>query len=187
VDREQTSLFIRHGLRLPVVAASQGVDLFERVRRAAIAVLLASGAASVIGGVLDWASLERCPEIVEGSSFDESELEEPPPCPLRGIDTIEGKAVVGAGFLMLFAAIMLTLKERAGYAWLALVMAIVSGSAAIAAYRGIGDANSSISRRFGLIEAYEVALGLNVVAAAAIVAFVASVAAITATPRSVYR
>lgn len=166
------------------MAHPEGLDFFERARRIAVAVLLAAGAAIVIGGVLDWATLERCPEIVEGSTFDESELEEPPPCPLRGIDTTEGKAAVVGGFVMLFAAIMLTLRERSGYAWLAFTSAIVAGSSAIAAYRGIGDANSSISRRFGLIDAYEVALGLNLVAAAAMVAMVASITALAATPRA---
>jgi hypothetical protein len=184
VDGKQTSLFVGHGIRLPAVADHDGLDFFDRVRRGAVAILLASGAAIVIGGVLDWASLERCPEIVEGSTFDESELEDPPPCPLRGIDATEGKVAVVSGFVMLFGAIMLTLRERSGYAWLAFVSAIVAGSVAIAAYRGIGDVNSSISRRFGLIDAYEVTLGLNLVAAAAIVGMIASIAAITATPQT---
>ena len=149
-----------------------------------MAVLLAMGAALVIGGVLDWATLERCPEIDEGTTFEESQLEEPPPCPLRGIDTTEGKVVIAAGFVMLFAAIKLSLTGRPGYAWLAFFSAMVAGSAAIAAYRGVGDPNSSISRRFGLIDAYEVAIGLNLVAAASIVGLIASIAAITATPRT---
>jgi hypothetical protein len=166
------------------VAHPEGLDFFARARRVAVAVMLAAGAAIVIGGVLDWATLERCPEVVEGSTFDESELEAVPPCPLRGIDATEGKVTVGAGFVMLFAAIMLTLRERSGYAWLALLCSIVAGSAAIAAYRTIGDPDSSISRRFGLIDAYEVALGLNLAAAAAIVAMFASIAAITATPKT---
>ncbi len=166
------------------MAASQGVDLFERVRRVAIAILLAAGAAGVIGAVFDWAAPERCPEVLPGSTFEEAELEDAPPSPVRGIDAAEGKVVVGASFTILFAAIMLTLRPKPLYAWLAFAAAVVAGSAAIAAYRGIGNPDSSISRRFGMIDAYEVQLGLNLAAAAAVIGFIAAVAAITATPRT---
>jgi hypothetical protein len=182
VDREQALLFMRHRLRLPAVAATQEVDFFERARRVAVAVLLAAGAACVIGGVLDWATLERCPEIVPGSNFDESELEDPPPCPVRGVDTTEGKIAIAAGFGTLAAAILLTLKVRGSYAWLALLTSVVAGSFAISAYRGIGDANSSISRRLGLIDAYEPGIGLILVAAAAVIGVLAAVGGIAATP-----
>lgn len=164
------------------MADTGGVDFFERARRAAVVLLLIAGALCVIGSALDWAALERCPEIVEGSSFDDSELEEPPPCPVRGIDTTEGKVAAAAGFVIMIAAILLTLRRRSSFGWLALGSAVVAGSFALTAYRGIGDADSSISRRLGLIDAYEVSFGLTLVAAAAVAALVAAVAGIAATP-----
>ena len=36
-------------------------------------------------------------------------MEEPPPCPVRGVDTTEGKLAIAAGFGMLFSAILLAL------------------------------------------------------------------------------
>ena len=184
MDREQALLFRRHRLRLSPVAETGVSDYFDRARRVAVAILLAAGAACVIGGVLDWATLDRCPEIVPGTTFEESELEEPHPCPVRGIDTTEGKVAIAAGFAMLASGILLVLKARSSFAWLALFSSVVAGSAAIAAYRGIGDANSSISRRLGLIDAYEQGIGLTLVAAAAIVGLIAAVGGIAATPHS---
>jgi hypothetical protein len=166
------------------VAETGGIDYFERARNVAVAVLLAAGAACVIGGVLDWARLDRCPEIVPGSTFEESQLEEPPPCPVRGIDTTEGKVAVAAGFATLATGILLILRAKSSFAWLALLSSVIAGSFAIAAYRGIGDVNSSISRRLGLIEAYEPGIGLTLVAAAAIVGVMAAVGGIAATPHT---
>ena len=166
------------------MAQREEPDFFERARRFVVAILLAVGAASVIGAVLDWAVLERCPEILPGSTFDDAELDEPPPCPVRGIDTTEGKVVVVAGFVTLGAAIMLTLRVRTGFAWLALASSVVIGSVAVASYRGIGDANSSLSRRLGLIDAYEPGIGLTLVAASAVIGIIAAAGGIAATPRS---
>lgn len=164
------------------MATADEVTYFDRARQVAVVLLLAAGAACVIGGVMGWATLERCPEIIPGTSFEESELEEPPPCPVRGIDTTEGKVAIAAGFATLGSSILLTLRKRASFAWLALVGAVVAGSSAISAYRGVGDANSSISRRMGLIDAFEPGTGLILTTAAAIVGVMAAVGAIAATP-----
>ena len=158
-------------------------DFFERARRIAVAVLLAAGAACVIGAALDWATLERCPELVPGSTFSEDELE-PPLCPVRGIDSTEGKVVVVAGFAILGSAIYLTVRRRSSFGWLALVSSVVAGSFAVSAYRAIGDADSSFSRRYGLIADYEPGIGLMLVAAASVVGIMAAVGGIAATPRS---
>jgi hypothetical protein len=166
------------------VETNGAIDFFDRARRVAVALLLAAGAAAVIGSALDWAVLERCPEIVPGSTFEEDQLEEPPPCPVRGTDTTEGKAVVVAGFVTLAAAILLTIKVRNSFAWLALLSSAITGSFAVAAYRGIGDANSSISRRLGLIDAYEPGIGLTLVAVAGILGVLAAAGGIAATPRT---
>ena len=182
VYREQASLFRRHRFRLPGVAATGSVDFFERARLVAVSVLLASGVGCVVGGVLDWATLERCPEIVPGSTFEGDQIEDPPPCPVRGTDTVEGKVAIAAGFATLFAAILLTLQRRSSFAWLALLTSVIAGSSAIAAYRGIGDADSSIARRLGLIDAHDQGVGLVLVAAAAIVGLIAAVVGIAATP-----
>lgn len=161
----------------------EGVDFFDRARLVAVVVLLLAGVLCVVGGALDWATQDRCPQIIEGSTFDEGELEEPPPCPVRGIDTTEGKIAVGAGFLILIAAILLLVRGRSSFAWLALLGGILAGSVAISTYRGIGDADSAISRRLGLIDTYRPALGLTLVAAASIVAVIAASGGIAATPR----
>lgn len=166
------------------MTTEQGSDFFERARGVAAAVLLAVGAACVIGAALDWATLETCPELVPGSTFTEEELEDPPLCPVRGIDSIEGKAVVVAGFGILGSAIYLILRRRSSFAWLAFWSSVVAGSFAVAAYRAIGDADSSFSRRYGLIADYEPGIGLTLVAAATIVGVIAAIAGIAATPRS---
>ena len=165
------------------MATSDGIDFFARARLVSVAVLLLVGVVSVIGGVLDWATIDPCPEIVPGSTFDESELDDPL-CPVRGIDTTEGKVVIVAGFVILAAAILLILRSKASFGWLALVSSIIAGSSAISAYRGIGDVDSSISRRFGLIDSYDPGVGLTVVAAAAVLGVIAAVVGIAATPSS---
>ena len=166
------------------MANHEGIDYFARARAVAVTVLIAAGAACVIGAAMDWAVLERCPEVQPGSTFDESELEEPPPCPVRGIDATEGRVAAVAGFLMMIGGTLLVMRGNPSFGWLALLASILAGSFAISAYRGVGDANSSISRRFGLIDAYDVGVGLTLVAAAAVIGIIASVASIAATPRS---
>lgn len=153
-------------------------DFFERAREVVSAGLFVAGAAAVVGSLLDWVSFS----LVEpaGSAIRPGQHASPP---VSGFDVGDGKWVLGAGIVIIVAAFLLVLRRAAVYAGLALVASIVIGSIAISDYRGVANLTSDIARKLNLVGEPHPALGLTLVAMAALLGLVVSVAGIAATPR----
>jgi hypothetical protein len=161
-------------------------DFFDRARAWASAVMLAAGAAAIIGSTLEWVTITVRPELVPGTTFEgEANRPEEPKVtkPFTGLEARDGWVSLAGGVLIVLAGVLLFLRERAVWGWLGLVGSVLVGSVAIADYRGIGDLSSSISRRMDIVGGARPAVGLTLVVAAALLGLIASVAGVAASPR----
>ncbi|MDQ3753024.1 MAG: hypothetical protein M3333_09090 [Actinomycetota bacterium] len=169
--------------RGPATDAYSGVDFFDRVRAVAGTIIMASGAAAILGSALDWVTITPPPKVrpalrqmdLQGVKASE---------PFSGIEAGDGWWVLGAGVIMILAAGMLILRRRSFYSWIALLAAMVIGGITFADFRAIGDLSSGLSRRMDIVGLARPSLGITLVAASALVGIVASGAGIAATPRN---
>ncbi|MDQ3766599.1 MAG: hypothetical protein M3346_04555 [Actinomycetota bacterium] len=160
-----------------------GVNFFDRVRSVAGAVLMASGAAAIVGSMLDWVTITPPPRV--RPAFRDIDLQGVKASePFSGLEAGDGWWVIGAGVIMILAAGMLIGRRRSLYAWIALLTAMVIGGITFADFRAIGDLGSGLSRRMDIVGQAKPALGITLVAASALVGIVASGAGIAATPRT---
>jgi LPXTG-motif cell wall-anchored protein len=159
-------------------------DYFDRARAWAVAVMLAAGAAAVIGSMLEWVTITVRPELQPGTRFDATEaLEEPEVSePYTGLEARDGWWSLAGGVVLVIAGIALSVRRRAAWGWLGLLGAVTIGAVAIADYRGIGDLSSSISHRLDVVGGAEPGVGLTLVVAAGIAGLIGSVAGIAASP-----
>ncbi len=158
-------------------------DYFARARRWAVAAMAAAGFVAVIGSVLDWVTITPPPEPPPGIDFGAQEIEAQRATePFTGTEARDGWWTLGAGLVLVVAAGLLLLRGRGAYGWLGLLASIVIGAVAVADYRAIGDLSSGLSRRMDVVGDADPALGITLVAAAALVGLVASGAGIAASP-----
>ena len=150
-------------------------NYFDKARGASAAGLIAAGAAAIIGSLLDWVSITP-PRIIPADQAEGAE-------PFTGIEATDGWWVIGLAIVLILMAIMLTVTRRSLYAWLGFLTSIVMGGIAIADYRGIGELTSAITRRMDIIGDADPALGIMLVAAAALIGVIASLIGVAATPR----
>lgn len=164
-------------------AAYSGVTFFDRVRSVAGAILMASGAAAIVGSMLDWVTITPPPKLrpalremdLQGVKASE---------PFSGIEAGDGWWVLGAGAVMILAAGLLILRGKSLYGWIALLAAMVIGGITFADFRAIGDLGSGLARRMDIVGLAQPSVGITLVAASAVVGIVASGAGIAATPRA---
>jgi hypothetical protein len=160
-----------------------GVSFFDRVRAVAGTIVMASGAAAIVGSMLAWVTITPPPKVrpaLRGAELQGVKASEP----FSGIEAGDGWWVFGAGVVMILAAGMLILRRRGLYAWIALLAAMVIGGITFADYRAIGDLSSGLSRRMDIVGLAKPSLGITLVAASALIGIVASGAGIAATPRN---
>ena len=146
-------------------------------------IIMASGAAAILGSTLDWVTITPPPKVrpalremdLQGVKASE---------PFTGIEAGDGWWVLGAGVVLILAAGMLILRRRSLYAWIALLAAMVIGGITFADFRAIGNLSSGLSRRMDIVGLAKPSLGITLVAASALVGIVASGAGIAATPRT---
>jgi hypothetical protein len=159
-------------------------DYFDRARYIAVALLLAASAAAIIGSLLDWVTITDAPQVAPDVDFDGAPVEDPPPSrPYSGIEARDGWTIIGAAIVLAAGAVGLAVWRRGGYAVLSLLAAVVIGAVAIADYRGIGDITSSISNRMEITGDPEPALGIMLVAVAAVAGLIGAVLGLVASPR----
>jgi LPXTG-motif cell wall-anchored protein len=169
------------------MTTSSGRDFFDVARAWASAVMLAAGAAAIIGSTLDWVTIAIRPRLQPGATFQGEASQPKPPRvtrPFTGLEARDGWWSLAGGATLVAAALLLFTRRKALWAWLGLAASVVIGAVAIADYRGIGDLSSAISHRMDIVGAAEPALGLTLVVAAGLAGLVASVAGIAASPRS---
>ena len=184
MEGEKTSLFLGHPIRLTAMREPIVRDYFDKVRSIAAIFLIIAGAAAIVGATLNWVTINECPRLVPGSNFGDQEVEAPPPCvAFSGTDIADGKIIIAGGTVLVAMAMMLLLRKKSSYAWLAFIASMMIGGIAISDYRGIGDLTSPISQRAKLIGDADPAIGLLLVTAGGLIGLLASVAGVAASPR----
>jgi cobalamin biosynthesis protein CobD/CbiB len=160
-------------------------DFFDRVRTVAVAVMIAAGAAVIIGSALDWVSIVEETGVRPNVDFgDNNEFLESDQVsrPFTGLEARYGVYSLVAGVVLIGAAIMLWLRRRGKWAWLGFLASVVIGGLAITSYRAIADTTSPLYEELDIIGRAQPAIGITLVAAGAIIGLVSSVAGVTATP-----
>ena len=160
-------------------------DFFDRVRSVAVAVMIAAGAAIVIGSFLEWVSLTDVPERVEDADFgtqEDFQDEQQTTDPVAGTETTYGIYALVVGVVLGAAGLLLLVRRRGLWAWLGFLAAIVAGGLALTSFRGIADSSSPLYQELDLVGRARPGLGLTLVAAGAIVGLLASIGGHIATP-----
>jgi len=150
-------------------------DYLDKARAVAAAALIAAGAAAIIGSFLDWVTLDLPPVVPPGELAKAQ--------PYSGIETGDGGILVAAGAFMVVVAILLAVRRRSFYAWLAFVVSVVIGAIGVGNYRSAGDATSDLTRRMDIVGDPSPGIGLTLIAVAALIGIVGSLAGVAATPR----
>lgn len=134
-----------------------------------------AGVVAIIGAAIDWVTVSP-PEILPAAEADRA-------VPFTGLEARDGWWILGGGVILVVCAVELVLRRSSGYAWLAFVVSIVVGGAAIAAYRAVGDSSSALVRRMDRVGELDPAAGVYLVATAAVLGLIAAVIGIAASPR----
>jgi hypothetical protein len=145
-------------------------DYFERARAIAGSVLFAAATAAIIGSILDWVIVAQEPPVVPTDQLDRLP-------PFTGLEVGDGWFVIAAAVVVLLSAFFIVMKAK--LAWLAFFGSVIIGGIAISDYRGIADLHLELE---GIGRDPAPGLGLTLVAAAGVIALIASVAAIAASP-----
>lgn len=149
-------------------------DYFERARAWTATGLVVAAALLFGGSLLDWVSVEDLPDTIPS---DQARFAEP----FNGFDVGDGYVTAGVGIALVFCAVMIVVKAKNSFAWLAFCLSIVAGAVAISDYRDI----SGLFEQFGGIgRGISPGIGITLVAAGALLALVSSVGAVAATPRT---
>lgn len=136
--------------------------------------LVLAAAMLFAGSLLDWVSVEDLPDTIP---VDQARFAEP----FNGFDVGDGYVTAGAAIALVFCAVMIVMKAKNSFAWLAFCVSVVAGAVAISDYRDI----SGLFEQFGGIgRGISPGIGMTLVAAGALLAFVSSVGAVAATPRT---
>jgi hypothetical protein len=150
----------------------EGRDYFDKARSVAAALLFGVGLAAAGGTFLEWVTI-RPPERVPADQANRLDA-------FTGMETTDGWVVVALAGAILLSALFLVIRKRSFYAWIAFWCSMVMGGISIADYRGIDKLFYEEMNRIGDPAP---AFGLTLVATAALVGIVASVAGVAASPK----
>ena len=162
---------------------TSGLDFFDKARIfAGVAVLLA-GLAAVVGSVVDWVTVTPPPKPPPGIDFENETFgEEDSSEPFNGLEAGDGWVTAAAGGTQLGAGLMLISRRRGG--WLGILASIPLGAVAISTYKALGSPTSALLERTETVGDADPALGLTLVAAAALVGLISAVIGVAATPKN---
>lgn len=136
--------------------------------------MIAAGLAAMLGTFLDWVSL-RLPPAVPADQRDRT-------VPFTGMDTDDGKLILIGGMLLIAFGLALYLRRRSLWGWLGFLVSVIVGVIAVADYRAIGSATSDLAREMDVIGQPSPGVGITLVAAAALVGLITSLAGVAASP-----
>jgi hypothetical protein len=148
-------------------------NYFDKARAVAASALFASGAAAILGALLEWVTVEERPPTVPDDQLDRLP-------PLSGIEVTDGWYVIAAAAVVVISAFALILRKSSAWGWLAFAASMVIGAVAVADYRDIQGLFSDVE---GIGRGPVPGLGLMLVVAASFVGVIAAVAAVAASPR----
>lgn len=171
MDGQQAPVLPNHDGRLTGMPA----DYFDRARLSAATGMFIAGVLAVVGSALDWVTVKTPPRLPD-EDVDKVR-------PFTGLDIPDGWWVMAAGIALALVAVLLVARKRGAYAWLGFAASTIIGAIAIADFRGISDTASSLARRADVVGDMDPAIGIILVAAAAVGGLVASIAGVAASPR----
>jgi predicted membrane channel-forming protein YqfA (hemolysin III family) len=158
-------------------------DYFARARVAAVAMLVVAAGIAITGSFLDWVTITTRPSIDPEADFGGARIEPPEiRAPYSGIDAADGWYVVVASVVLVAAAGGLAITKRSRYAWLAFIASMFVGAVGFAAYRSVGDLDSSISRRMEIVGDPDPGIGITLVAIGGVAALLGAVLGLISTP-----
>jgi hypothetical protein len=158
-------------------------DYFDRARVVAVAVLIVAAGLATAGSFLEWVTIGVRPTVDPEADFGDQEIEEPQiRAPYSGVDATDGWYVIVGSAVLAGAAIALGIAKRRGFAWLAFIAAMFVGAIGFAAYRSVGNLDSSISRRMEIVGDPDPGLGITLVAIGGAIALIGAVLGLVATP-----
>ena len=182
MDEESALRFVVHAGRLPAMQDPPELDVFDRARIWAGAIVLLAGLSTIVGSAVDWVSVTPPPEPPPGVDFDYrpfagNESSEP----FSGLEVREGWVTAVAGAGLMAAGLSLIIRKRGG--GLAVLSSIPIGAVAISSDRALGSPTSSLMERTDTVGDADPALGLTLLAAGALVGLIAGVIGMAATPK----
>lgn len=151
-------------------------DFFDRARIVAATGMFAAGICAVAGAILEWVSITPPPRVPTDQL---TRLK-----PFSGLEVTDGKVVLGAGIVLVLAAVRLLLKRTSGPATIGVLAAVLLGGIAFADFRQVTEPTSDLMRRMDRIGVDGPGVGLVLVAVAAILGLITSVAGIASSPVS---
>ena len=146
-------------------------DTFDRARSVSAAFLVAAGAATILGTVLDWVTIEE-PPIIPTDQLPAAQ-------PFTGLETKSAPFLLIAAGVVILLALMLVVRRKSIYAWGAFLASMVIGAISFQNYRGIDELFYEQMERIGDPSP---AIGLMLVVAGGVVGVIAGAGAISATP-----
>ena len=155
--------------------SSEGSDFFERARAVAATGMFVAGLCAVAGSILDWVTITPPPTV----PADQAERVEA----FTGLDVIDGRIVLAAGVVLLIAAGWLMLKAATRPGVIGLLASVLLGGIAFADFRQIEEPSSDMMRRMDRIGVDGPGIGLVLVAIAAVLGLITSVAGMAASPK----
>lgn len=150
-------------------------DYFDRARAAAVAGMLAAGAAAAIGSVLDWITITRLPDVLPDREAAQAQ-------PVSGLEASDGWWVIVGAAVIVNCALILWVRRRSLWAWIGFLTSVVVGSIAIADYRAIGDRTSEFLRELEVVGEIDHGIGILLVLAASFLGIVFSLIGVAASP-----
>ncbi|MBA2724540.1 MAG: hypothetical protein H0U53_00990 [Actinobacteria bacterium] len=156
-------------------------DTFEKARAAAAALLLSAALAVITGCFLDWVTITEQPDVLPTEATagpGTRQLTEP----FNGMDTGDGKFLVAGSVILLALALLLHVRKKSLYGWLAFLTSFVMGIIGIADYRGIAGETIEL-KGIDVIGKTEPALGITLVAAGCLIGLIAALIGVAGSPR----
>ena len=149
-------------------------NFLERARVWSATGMFIAAALLVAGSQLDWVSIAQLPERIPANQAHRAP-------PFNGFDVGDGYTICIAAAVIAGCAMLLVLRAKGAFAWIALVASIVAGGIAISDYRGVDQVFEDLE---GIGLGVDPGAGLTLVAVGAFLGLIASVAGIAATPRT---
>ena len=162
--------------------ASPELSVFDKARVWAGAIVLLAGLCAILGSAVNWVSVTPPPKPLPGVNFENEPFAgEESSEPFTGLEAREGWITAIAGGALMAAGLLLIMRGRGG--GLAVLASVPIGAIAISSYRAVDSPTSGLLERTETVGDADPALGLTLLAAAALAGLVAGVIGMAATPK----
>jgi hypothetical protein len=153
---------------------SEGTDFFDRARIVAATGMFAAGVCAIAGSILDWVTITP-PQVIPADQADRVEA-------FSGLELVDGRVVLAVGIVLVLAAGWLLVRGTSGPGIIGALATVVLGGIAFADFRQVGDPTSDMLREMDRIGVDGPGIGLVLVATAAVLGLVTSLAGVAASP-----